>query len=208
MVAGVTGNHDTTTAILALAKVDGFSLVNGRLLRLAEIDLLGFHLTPPSPFPLKDTERRDLHADDAPSLCPLGWVTGPDGLPMRVRERTHFMESPSLEEELALLPKFDPSRTVAVMHSPPAGGVLDLLPRNIFCGSHAIRNFLRKSKPLLSLHGHIHESPWMSGGCGDWMDGRLCINPGQEMAEPVWISLDPRDPVGSWHHSQSLKLFR
>lgn len=47
-------------------------------------------------------------------------------------------------------------------------------------GSKAVRKIIEKYKPLLGLHGHIHESP------GFRRFGRtLCVNPGSEYAEGI-----------------------
>jgi Icc-related predicted phosphoesterase len=47
-------------------------------------------------------------------------------------------------------------------------------------GSRAVRKIIEKYKPLLGLHGHIHES------AGFRRIGRtLCVNPGSEYAEGV-----------------------
>ncbi|HEX9616124.1 MAG TPA: hypothetical protein VGA03_01815, partial [Anaerolineales bacterium] len=47
-------------------------------------------------------------------------------------------------------------------------------------GSTAVRKFIEKMQPLLSLHGHIHESP------GYTRIGRtLSINAGSEYAEGI-----------------------
>jgi len=60
-------------------------------------------------------------------------------------------------------------------------------------GSTAVRHFIERVQPMLSLHGHIHESP------GYIRIGRtLCINAGSEYAEGILkaaiINLD-RDRV-------------
>ncbi|KAG4090544.1 hypothetical protein H8356DRAFT_1713135 [Neocallimastix lanati (nom. inval.)] len=50
------------------------------------------------------------------------------------------------------------SKTICLMHGPPYGTPLDIIKSGDHVGSIAIRNFLNKNKPLLSIHGHIHES--------------------------------------------------
>jgi Icc-related predicted phosphoesterase len=82
------------------------------------------------------------------------------------------------------------------IHAPPYNTTLDLAPkldkelrpkRNLFgqpvmehVGSRAVRRALQEFQPLLSLHGHIHESP------GSYRLGRtLCLNPGSEYEEGI-----------------------
>ncbi len=73
----------------------------------------------------------------------------------------------------------DPGKTVFVFHAPPYGTNLDLLYNGEHTGSRAIREFIEKEQPLLTLHGHIHESPEMSGNFMDRIGKTLCINPGK-----------------------------
>jgi Icc-related predicted phosphoesterase len=88
-----------------------------------------------------------------------------------------------------------PERTIAVIHVPPIGSGLDTCPdldKNLKmitqggqvvmkqAGSPAVKAFIEKVQPMLSLHGHIHESP------GHVRNGRtLMINAGSEYAEGI-----------------------
>jgi len=89
----------------------------------------------------------------------------------------------------------NPEQTIAVLHVPPYGSGLDTCPeldKNLkiiteggqvvmkFAGSTAVKSFIEKVQPMLSLHGHIHESP------GHVRIGRtLAINAGSEYAEGI-----------------------
>jgi Icc-related predicted phosphoesterase len=89
----------------------------------------------------------------------------------------------------------NPERTIAVLHVPPIGSGLDTCPDldpNLkiitrggqvvmkSAGSTAVKAFIDRVQPLLSLHGHIHESP------GHVRIGRtLSINAGSEYAEGI-----------------------
>jgi len=50
------------------------------------------------------------------------------------------------------------SKTICLMHGPPYGTPLDVIKTGEHVGSIALKNFLNKNKPLLSIHGHIHET--------------------------------------------------
>jgi len=87
------------------------------------------------------------------------------------------------EEEIAkdlekLSKKINPKKTVYIFHAPPYGTKLDMLHNKEHKGSEAIRNFIEKNQPLLSLHGHIHESPEISGTIRQKIGETLCVNPG------------------------------
>lgn len=88
-----------------------------------------------------------------------------------------------------------PEHTIAILHVPPFGTGLDTCPeldKNLkiitqggqvvmkSAGSPAVKAFIDKVQPMLSLHGHIHESP------GHVRNGRtLMINAGSEYAEGI-----------------------
>jgi Icc-related predicted phosphoesterase len=65
------------------------------------------------------------------------------------------------------------------MHSPPSGTRLDLIQGGKSAGSRSIKTFIEKNQPLLTLHGHIHESPELSGAYMDRIGETPSINPGQ-----------------------------
>ena len=86
----------------------------------------------------------------------------------------------------------DPSRTILLTHCPPHDSGLDTAPlldagmRPIVSagdllrgpvGSTGVREAIEQVRPLLSVHGHIHES------AGEARIGQtLCLNPGSEAA--------------------------
>jgi Icc-related predicted phosphoesterase len=65
------------------------------------------------------------------------------------------------------------------MHSPPFGTKLDQIEGGTFTGSRSIKEFVERTQPLLTLHGHIHEAPEISGSYVDRIGKTLCVNPGQ-----------------------------
>jgi Icc-related predicted phosphoesterase len=84
-----------------------------------------------------------------------------------------------IEKDLEnLSEKINPKKTICIFHAPPYGTKLDMLHNNEHKGSEAIRNFIRKNQPLLCLHGHIHESPEVSGAIKQRVGETLCTNPG------------------------------
>jgi Icc-related predicted phosphoesterase len=105
-------------------------------------------------------------------------------------------------DEVAAMTEF--TNAVANIHVPPYSSSLDLAPKLdtsvsppipragevIPVGSTAVRRFIEEHQPLLSLHGHIHESP------GATKIGRtLAINPGSEYGEGILrgviVTLEP-----------------
>jgi Icc-related predicted phosphoesterase len=104
-------------------------------------------------------------------------------------------EDENIKKELEAIRTPSPGKTVYVFHVPPYGTKLDLLYSGEHAGSTAVREFIKEEKPLLGLHGHIHESPDMSGSITDRIGKTLCINPGD--ARPIVIDLSSPDKIES-----------
>jgi Icc-related predicted phosphoesterase len=101
-------------------------------------------------------------------------------------------EEPELKKKIKkLIEKLtDPSKSIFNFHCPPYNTKLDRAPeldktlkpvtvggqvRFIHVGSKAVREAIEKYKPIMGLHGHIHES------CAtDYVAGVPVINPGSE----------------------------
>ncbi len=77
---------------------------------------------------------------------------------------------------------------ILVTHAPPINTSLDLQYMGINVGSSAVRKIIEKTKPILGLHGHIHESPMISGEADDKVGSTLCVNPGNSVI--IGIDLD------------------
>ena len=71
------------------------------------------------------------------------------------------------------------------MHSPPFGTKLDQIVGRRFTGSRSIRRFIENTEALLTLHGHIHEAPEISGSYLDRIGKTLCVNPGQSIGKTI-----------------------
>lgn len=206
-IAGVTGNHDTAHTAADLARMAGFTLVNSTAAKFGRVRVAGLALTPPSPFPVVDNDRRDLRESPPPEFGrPTCFFSGGGPEWQSMGEAEYFNGLPSIEEELERLPMQEPRQTIFIAHGPPDGQRLDHLKGGIFCGSVAVRRYIERWQPAVSLHGHVHESPFMSGHCGQQIGRRLAINPGQTDDRPVWAFFDLNDVAGSWVHSLGLKL--
>ncbi len=85
-----------------------------------------------------------------------------------------------MEDVLENLPKpTTGNKAVFVFHDPPYGIGLDNCKNGELVGSKAIIDFLIQSEAYMSFHGHIHESPDMSGKWFNNVGKTICIQPGQ-----------------------------
>ena len=69
-------------------------------------------------------------------------------------------------------------RVIILFHTPPFGTSLDVLHDGSHVGSIAIAEFIKKRSPAVTFHGHIHESPAMTGVIAERIGRTLAINPG------------------------------
>jgi hypothetical protein len=97
---------------------------------------------------------------------------------------------PSIEDELEKLVKPDNmENTIYVMHMPPTKLGLGYCESDLEDGSNAIYEFLRVNQPRMSLHGHVHGSPEISGKWHNKIGKTVCIQPGQT-EEFVYVLID------------------
>lgn len=155
-------------------------------------EVIGYGIVPPTPFSVKDWERIDLPGAPIEPQIYSAYISSGKGM-KRINPYEYFQAQKNMEEEIADLPI--PSsfqKTVYVFHAPPFQTRLDQLFDGRPIGSRAIRQFIERYQPLLTFHGHIHESPYRSGYYLDRIGETLCINPGQsgKKLHAVTLNLD------------------
>jgi Icc-related predicted phosphoesterase len=199
------GNDDWGASNTHLKNLEGqgiLSLLHGRRHALGDRhELIGYAHVPPTPFVIKDAERRDLQTDSAEqqgctACCSRGAKI------IVVDPGQYFARMKSIEEELEELPTPRESQVaVYVMHSPPFRTNLDRLFDGRWIGSRAIRRFIENHQPYLTLHGHIHESSEISGHYWDRIGKTICINPGQSNEELYAVVFELEDVSATLEHT-------
>jgi Icc-related predicted phosphoesterase len=202
------GNDDWAAAVAALDQLVADGLAHTLHEQIYPLDdqtwLAGYACVPLTPFSIKDYERRD----DGP-LPPLSFAiafASSSGVvePVTAAEIERL---PSIAEALdALAQQSDPRRTVYVCHTPPAETPLDLMPRGRHVGSRALRAFIERRQPPLTLHGHIHEAPALSGRFACQIGQTWCVNPGHDQRRFHAVTLDTDDIAGTIEHTIFGKL--
>jgi Icc-related predicted phosphoesterase len=208
------GNDDWSAAVSAVDGLENAGLaypLHKRVYRLgaspaggdgvggSEIWLAGYACVPPTPFSIKDFERRD----DGPlpaygfEMAYASWSG--DVEPIQAAD---IAARPSIAEDLAeLATRSEPARTIYVCHTPPADTPLDQMPRSRHVGSRAVRAFVERHAPPLTLHGHIHEAPEMSGKYAVQIGATWCVNPGRDPRRFGAVVLDTEDIGGTIEHT-------
>ncbi|MBL7206646.1 MAG: metallophosphoesterase [Candidatus Aenigmarchaeota archaeon] len=93
-----------------------------------------------------------------------------------------------IEKDLKEIENQCAEKSLIVFHAPPINTNLDIIYTGEHVGSKSIRKFIEKAQPTMTLHGHIHESPEISGNTMDKIGETICINPGN--AKIILIDLD------------------
>lgn len=167
-------------------------LIDGRLVEVGGWTFAGSSLVPDFPFRLKDRARMDTRDFVFPPQAGTAILSGPDGFEEVPDWAGRARSLPTIEDELARLPvPPDPSRAIYVLHGPPAGLSLDVVRGGACVGSKAMLRFLAGRQPLLSLHGHIHESPEESGVWRNTVGATVCVQPGQAQGGLTVVIVSP-----------------
>jgi uncharacterized protein len=159
----------------------GYQLKNG-------YELIGYPFVPPTPFRPKDYEKMDDREASWPPQKNPSYIRSSDQTDQLtpIDPYLYLKRQETIEEDLDRLKNpLHPKRTVYIMHSPPFGTRLDLIQGGKSAGSRSIKTFIEKTQPLLTLHGHIHESPQLSGAYLDRIGETLMVNPGQFVWEKL-----------------------
>lgn len=181
-IATIVGNHDwlcTYDAMIDLER-DGLLqiLPSDNAPLFGEYSFVGYSYTPPCPYAVKDFERLDFPGQ--PYLFDGGVIWDRQrGRPVPVNAAVYLGAAPSLQEDLARVPVAASLDWILVSHAPPFETDLDILPEIGHVGSRSIKDFILQRQPLLSLHGHIHESPGLSGRFWQRLGRTIAVNPGQ-----------------------------
>jgi len=68
------------------------------------------------------------------------------------------------------------------------------VPLDLHVGSIAIRRFIEERQPLLTLHGHIHESARLTGSWRAEIGRTTCLSAAHDGPELALVAFDPRRP--------------
>jgi len=161
-----------------------------RRFELNALEFIGMNWVADYPFRLKDRCRRDGPGYVFQEQFGTGLLSTPEGFRELEDWPAYAAKLPSIEDELAALPRpAAVGRTIYVIHTPPFGLGLDVISSGGKVGSQAVSRFIGKMRPLLTLHGHIHESPAISGIWKAKIGETVCVQPGQMKANVLSYAL-------------------
>jgi Icc-related predicted phosphoesterase len=196
------GNDDPRAEEGSLAELERRGLAehaHRRRLDVAGVPVYGYACVPPTPFLLKDWERYDVSRFVDP-----GCVSPEDGyrsVPAPEGETRWGTIAGDLE---ALAGADDVSGAVFLFHAPPYrsaldraaldGRTVDHAPVDVHVGSIAVRRFIEERQPLVTLHGHIHESARLTGAWQERIGRTVCLSAAHDGPELALVRFDLERP--------------
>lgn len=152
---------------------------------------------------LRKVDRRGLHVDGASvdvgdtrfTICP--WWDGP-------------ITRDEVGAQLARAARDRPARWVWIYHAPPAGTPLCHDGRRTFADQE-LAEWIGQHQPELVFCGHIHQSPWATGGSWHARLGETWVfNAGKQIGKiPPHITVDTDAATADWfgvYQSEALAL--
>lgn len=178
--------------------------IHNKKLSLGGINVYGYSFIPPTPFALKDWEKYDVSRFVDPGCTPPS-----DGF--RTVEPDYDLEYSTIKKDLeALTLGDDLSHSVFLFHSPPYGTPLDRaaldgkmidhVPLDVHIGSIAIQRFIEERQPMLTLHGHVHESSKITGEWKTTIGNTHALSAAWNQKELALVEIDLNHPEEAQRH--------
>jgi len=193
----ILGNDDPKIKESKIIKGQEYNLweyIHNRKIIYNNYVFYGYANIPPTPFLLKDWERYDVSRYIDP-----GCIYPTEGI--RSIEENEDVEYATIYNDLHLLAGQDnQEKAIFLFHSPPYKSnldradlddvVIDHVSPDVHVGSIAIQRFIKEKQPLLTLHGHIHESSRITGHWEDLLDRTFMFSAAYEFPELAIIIFD------------------
>lgn len=197
----ILGNDDgrrNEAAILDGAAQKLWKYVHNHREEFGDYQVYGYSYVPPSPFQLKDWERYDVSrfVDPGCTSPEEGYRT----VPVPEREARFATIQEDLEK---LAARDDLQQSIWLFHTPPYdtkldraaldGKMVDHAPLDVHVGSIAVRRFIEEHQPLVTLHGHVHESAQLTGAWSDRIGRTRLFSAAHHGSELAVVRFDPRN---------------
>jgi len=159
-----------------------------------DIRIKGCPFVPDVPYGIKDWTLLDTRNWNRPEQLKPAKISTPSGFREVADPHALFAQRPTLAQVLDGLVGdsscLDLGKAILVTHAPPWGmglGVVGSADGDV--GSAAVTQWIDDNQPLLTLHGHIHESPDISGTHTTRRGRTICHQPGQRAPMGLTLSI-------------------
>ena len=198
----ILGNDDPKSeepSFLAAAEDGIWQYIHRRRVTFAGFRLYGYACVPPTPFLLKDWERYDVSRYVDP-----GCVSPEEGRHSVTADTSEVKWGTIAQDLTTLVDDDEMERAILLIHTPPYDTPLDRaaldgkkhehVPLDLHIGSIAVKRFIEQRQPLLTLHGHVHESTRLTGEWKTKIGRTVCINAAHDGPELALVRFDPESP--------------
>lgn len=195
----ILGNDDgkmEESRLIEFEKEGVWEYLHHKITALGDYTIYGYSYIPPTPFQLKDWEKYDVSRYVDPGCTPPeeGWHTFPV-------KKDAIIYSTIKEDLDKFTSGKNLSKSIFLFHSPPYqtlldraaldGKMIDYVPLDVHIGSIAIKRFIEDRQPLLSLHGHVHESTRLTGNWQEHIGKTLAFQAAHDGSELALIKFNP-----------------
>jgi len=176
-----------------------WNYIHGKKVSFDKYKIYGYSYVPPTPFLMKDWEKYDVSRYVDP-----GCVPPEEGSHSYEIKKDDILYS-TIKKDLDLLAGDDDlSNSIFLFHSPPYktnldraaldGKMFEHTPLDVHVGSIAIQRFINSKQPLITLHGHVHESANITGTWKDILKKTYAFSAAHEGKELAIVKFDPNYP--------------
>jgi len=199
----ILGNDDPRSqeeAVLGAARQGLWEYMHRHRASLGDYTVYGYANIPPTPFLLKDWERYDVSRYVDPGCVPPDEGFRTKRCPeLDLRYSTIQRDMDQLVGDASL------DKAVFLFHVPPYktkldradldGKKIDHVPLDVHIGSIAVARFIESRQPLLTLHGHVHESARLTGAWRDSIGRTHLFSAAHDGPELALIRFSPEKPA-------------
>jgi Icc-related predicted phosphoesterase len=197
----ILGNDDPRSfePVFIKASEEGLiEYVHDKTVFFEDFSVTGYAFVPPTPFQLKDWEKFDVS-----QYVDIGGVSPLEGA-RSFKVSKDSIRFGTIAEDLNRLARgVDMNRAIFLFHSPPYNSLLDRaalddkmvdhVAVDVHVGSIAIQRFIKKRQPLVTLHGHVHESVRLSGGWHEMFGRTHAMSAAYDGSELAVVRFDTDD---------------
>ncbi|MGD8538281.1 MAG: metallophosphoesterase [Candidatus Aminicenantes bacterium] len=197
----ILGNDDSRSEekyVVNTHKLGIWEYIHNKKSKFKDYSIYGYSFIPPSPFLLKDWEKYDVSRYVDP-----GSVSPEEGFRSVNVPRNEIKHSTISEDLKLLVGNEDLRRAIFLFHAPPYKTKLDRaalddkkidhVPLDVHVGSVAIQRFIEERQPLLTLHGHIHESARITKSWKDRIGNTRLFSAAYDGPELALVRFDLED---------------
>ena len=193
------GRKEEVDVISIMEKEHLWEYIHNKKIEYQTYTIYGYAHVPPTPFLNKDWERYDISRYVDPGCVPPeeGWHT--------VEQPLNIIQHATIKQDLnKLVEDNDLSRSIFLFHTPPYqtnldraaldGKMIDHVPLDVHVGSIAVKNMIVEREPLMTMHGHIHESARLTGSWKEQLGKTAILSAAHDGPELAVVKFDLDNP--------------